>query len=49
MDRVFNMGVGMIAVVDAQAADRTVRALLDAGERAWILGSVEAGQGVRYV
>jgi phosphoribosylformylglycinamidine cyclo-ligase len=48
MDRVFNMGVGMVVAADASAADATVRALLDAGEHAWILGSVERGQGVRY-
>ena len=48
MDRVFNMGVGMIVVAAADAAERTVRALLDAGEHAWIMGSVERGKGVRY-
>jgi phosphoribosylaminoimidazole (AIR) synthetase len=46
---VFNMGVGMIVVAEASAADATVRALRDAGEHAWIMGSVERGQGVRYV
>jgi phosphoribosylformylglycinamidine cyclo-ligase len=48
MDRVFNMGVGMIVVTDAARAERTVRALLDAGEHAWVLGSIEPGKGVRY-
>jgi phosphoribosylformylglycinamidine cyclo-ligase len=48
MDRVFNMGIGMVVVAEARAADDTVRALLDAGEHAWIMGSVERGQGVRY-
>jgi phosphoribosylformylglycinamidine cyclo-ligase len=49
MDRVFNMGVGMIVVVDPASADQTVRALREAGEHVWILGEVEPGKGVRYV
>jgi phosphoribosylformylglycinamidine cyclo-ligase len=48
MDRVFNMGVGMIAVVGPQDADGAVRALREAGEVAWILGEVEPGSGVTY-
>jgi phosphoribosylformylglycinamidine cyclo-ligase len=48
MDRVFNMGVGMILVSDPTASERTVRALRDAGEEAWVLGEVERGSGVRY-
>jgi len=49
MDRVFNMGVGMVAVVrpeDVDAVDAHVR---EAGESVWRIGSVEAGHGVRYV
>jgi phosphoribosylformylglycinamidine cyclo-ligase len=48
MDRVFNMGVGMILVTAAHAADAAVRALREAGEQAWIIGEVEPGNGVRY-
>jgi len=48
MDRVFNMGVGMIAVTPPEEADEVVRALLAAGEEAWRLGEVETGEGVRY-
>jgi phosphoribosylformylglycinamidine cyclo-ligase len=48
MDRVFNMGVGMIAVVAPDAAERIVSALQASGERAWVLGEVESGEGVRY-
>jgi phosphoribosylformylglycinamidine cyclo-ligase len=48
MDRVFNMGVGMIAVSAPEDAGGTVRALREAGEDAWILGEVEKGHGVRY-
>ncbi len=48
MYRVFNMGVGMIAVVAPEEAD-TVRAELEgAGESPWILGEIESGKGVRY-
>ena len=48
MDRVFNMGVGMIAIVPPGEADPTVAALRAAGEVAWMLGEVESGEGVRY-
>ncbi|MFW5947803.1 MAG: phosphoribosylformylglycinamidine cyclo-ligase [Gemmatimonadota bacterium] len=37
----FNMGVGMILIADAGATDRLVRALEEAGETAWVLGTVE--------
>jgi phosphoribosylformylglycinamidine cyclo-ligase len=48
MDRVFNMGIGMVAIVAPADADATVEDLRSAGERAWILGRVEEGAGVRY-
>ena len=48
MDRVFNMGVGMIVVVPAAAAAAVVADLIGAGERAWVLGEVASGEGVRY-
>ncbi|MGD8289889.1 MAG: phosphoribosylformylglycinamidine cyclo-ligase [Gemmatimonadota bacterium] len=48
MDRVFNMGVGMIAVVDEDGAE-AVRAAADQRDvEAWAIGSIEAGEGVRY-
>lgn len=40
----FNMGVGMVLVVAASAADQAVRALRAAGETAWALGEVEEGE-----
>lgn len=49
MYRVFNMGVGMVAVVRPDAADRLVETLRERGEEAWILGRVEEGDGVRFV
>jgi phosphoribosylformylglycinamidine cyclo-ligase len=48
MDRVFNMGVGMIAIVDPGAASQLVEAVTGAGVDAWVIGSVEPGAGVRY-
>jgi phosphoribosylformylglycinamidine cyclo-ligase len=48
MDRVFNMGVGMIAIVPPADADAVVAALAAAGENAWVLGAIERGEGVRY-
>ncbi|MDT8340422.1 MAG: phosphoribosylformylglycinamidine cyclo-ligase [Longimicrobiales bacterium] len=48
MYRVFNMGVGMIAVVAAADADTVMADLREAGEAVWVLGEVEAGSGVRY-
>ena len=47
MMRVFNMGVGMIGIVDAAAADALVSQLRQAGESAWILGEVVGGEEIR--
>jgi phosphoribosylformylglycinamidine cyclo-ligase len=43
MFRVFNMGVGMTAVVPARTADRACRVLRQAGETAWVIGRVARG------
>ena len=48
MDRVFNMGVGMIAIVPPAEADPVVRSLVAAGESAWVMGEVRTAAGVRY-
>jgi phosphoribosylformylglycinamidine cyclo-ligase len=40
MHRTFNCGIGMVAVVDADRAERVVAALGEQGERAWIVGEV---------
>jgi len=48
MDRVFNMGVGMIAVVPAQQVDDLVADVGDAGVEAWPIGRIVAGRGVSY-
>lgn len=49
MRRVFNMGVGMIAVVPPDRVRDVLRHLSDAGEDAWELGSVAEGEGVEFV
>ena len=38
--RTFNMGIGMVLVVAADAADAVVAGLADAGEQAWRIGDV---------
>jgi len=48
MDRVFNMGVGMIAVTAPDAAQAVRAAASERGLSSWVLGSVEEGRGVRY-
>jgi len=40
MYRVFNCGIGMVAVVGADDADRACRVLEDAGERVWRIGTI---------
>ncbi|MCA0984375.1 phosphoribosylformylglycinamidine cyclo-ligase [Halobacillus yeomjeoni] len=46
---VFNMGIGMVAVVPAQEADEAVRALNEAGEQAGIIGEVTANEGIQWI
>lgn len=43
MYNTYNMGLGMVLVVDAADADRTVSALTGAGEKAWAVGEAVAG------
>ncbi|WP_437952775.1 phosphoribosylformylglycinamidine cyclo-ligase [Sorangium sp. So ce296] len=40
MRRTFNLGVGLVAVVDKSAADKAIDALAASGERAWVLGEI---------
>ena len=42
--RTFNMGIGLVLIVEASQADATVAALNAAGERASVIGSVVAGE-----
>ena len=49
MRRVFNLGVGMCAVVPNGEADRAVEAVRAAGCGAWSIGRVVEGEGVAFV
>ncbi|MCI9196197.1 MAG: phosphoribosylformylglycinamidine cyclo-ligase, partial [Angelakisella sp.] len=44
MYNTFNMGVGMSVIVDKTEADKAVETLRAAGEDAWIMGEVAAGE-----
>ena len=44
MFNTFNMGVGMVAAVPQEEADKAVRILREEGEEAYILGTVENGE-----
>ncbi|HSR70579.1 MAG TPA: phosphoribosylformylglycinamidine cyclo-ligase [Acidobacteriota bacterium] len=49
MFRTFNMGVGMVLIVEAASADRFQEALRQAGDEPLVIGEVIEGQGkVRY-
>lgn len=49
MRRVFNLGIGMIAVVGRDDVDDTRRSAERAGVRTWIIGEIVAGErGVRF-
>jgi phosphoribosylformylglycinamidine cyclo-ligase len=45
MERTFNMGVGMVAIVGTQDADRAIGLLAERGLPAWVLGHVTTGSG----
>lgn len=42
MERTFNQGVGMVAIVDAAAADDLVQLFADRGLHAWVAGAVRS-------
>ncbi len=46
--KTFNSGIGMIAVVAAEAADDLARLLREAGEEVAVIGTVIKGDGVAY-
>jgi phosphoribosylformylglycinamidine cyclo-ligase len=43
--QVFNMGIGMVVVVDAGKADAVLRSIRKAGHRAWAIGEIVPGKG----
>jgi phosphoribosylformylglycinamidine cyclo-ligase len=45
MERVFNMGTGMVAVLAAGDADRAVALLTERGVAAWVAGEIAPGTG----
>ncbi|MDA0329559.1 MAG: phosphoribosylformylglycinamidine cyclo-ligase [Gemmatimonadetes bacterium] len=49
MDRVFNMGLGMIVVCDAVDVGTVMASAESGGVEAWTIGSIVAGQGVSYL
>jgi phosphoribosylformylglycinamidine cyclo-ligase len=44
MFRTFNMGVGLVAVVEKGEAGRAVRAFTARGQKAWVIGEVVKGR-----
>lgn len=49
MFRTFNMGIGLILVVDKKDAQGTIKSLNRLGEKAFLIGNIEKGKGgVRY-
>jgi phosphoribosylformylglycinamidine cyclo-ligase len=49
MFRVFNMGVGMIAIVAPSDAEGVIARVETSGEAAWVLGRVTGAPGVHFV
>ena len=43
MYNTYNMGIGMMLAVDASEADKTIAALKEAGEEAYLVGQIETG------
>ena len=44
MYNTYNMGIGMMLVVDSADADKTIDALAKAGETAYVIGETKAGE-----
>jgi phosphoribosylformylglycinamidine cyclo-ligase len=49
MYRTFNCGIGMVAIVPAESADRAVELLNGLGEQAAVIGEVRSGSGTAVV
>jgi phosphoribosylformylglycinamidine cyclo-ligase len=45
LEKTLNMGVGMVAVVEPDAADRAIALLAEQGLDAWVCGEVTSGSG----
>jgi phosphoribosylformylglycinamidine cyclo-ligase len=46
MYQVFNMGIGMVAVLEADHANSALKQIKAAGHPAWIIGEIGKGNGV---
>ena len=42
MERTFNMGIGMFAIVPAKDTDEVCRTLLERGINSWVCGAIRA-------
>ena len=47
LERTWNAGIGMVAIVDPAIADLTIRSLAARGMKAWVAGSIHAQNGPR--
>lgn len=47
MYNTFNMGIGMVAAVKAEDAEKALKVLADLGEKAYIIGNVTKGDGIK--
>lgn len=48
MDRVFNMGIGMIAIAEKKQAASLILSAREKGGDAWVIGEIEEGAGIEY-
>ena len=48
MYHVFNMGIGMILVVDENDVDAALSILKDMGEKAFVIGKVTSQEGISF-
>ena len=48
LERTWNVGVGMVAIVDPAIADLSIKSLAARGMKAWVAGSIntQSGPGV---
>ena len=44
MYNTFNMGIGMMVVVDKNDVDKTISAIAKAGEKAFVIGEIKEGE-----
>jgi phosphoribosylformylglycinamidine cyclo-ligase len=44
MYNTFNMGIGMMVVVDKADANNTMAAIMNSGEKAFVIGEIKEGE-----